>query len=74
MVIKEFEGTGNWILVKNERECGIKNPPLSNDPKTQNWWQVMVNVRLGVGVGVGVHLLTFIHIWLPLQILDAKKT
>ena len=27
MVIKEFEGTGNWILVKNEREYGIKNPP-----------------------------------------------
>ena len=63
MVIKE--GTGNGILVKNEWECGTKTPTSrpyltkklyeqlstypSNYPIKVNWWQVMVNVRLGEG-------------------------
>ena len=32
MVIKEFEGTGNWILVKTEQEWRIKNPYPLPDP------------------------------------------
>ena len=32
MVIKEFEGTGNWVLVKTEQECGIKNQYPLPDP------------------------------------------
>ena len=46
----------------------------SKDPTTVNWWQVMVNVRLGGGVGV--HLLRYWHLstcGYSSKILDAKK-
>ena len=41
----------------------------SNDPTKVNWWQVMVSVRLVSGRDrcAFVLILTFIHLWLPIQ-------
>ena len=45
----------------------------SNDPTTVNWWQLMVNVRVGEGRCAFSHILTFIHMWLPIQNFGCKK-
>ena len=45
----------------------------SNDPTTVNWWQLMVNVRVGEGRCAFFHILTFILMWLPIQNFGCKK-